>query len=140
MEVQINWLAVLLAGLSSMVVGMIYYAKPIFGDSWQKLVKLDDSKMKTGMAPAMAKSIIASLVTAYVLAHVTYLSSSFFVDTSFEAAAITTAFWLWLGIAATTIVVHDAFEQRPMKLTAMNAGNQLLTLLAMGLIIGQLGV
>lgn len=140
MEVQINWLAVLLAGLSSMVVGMVYYAKPIFGDDWQKLVKLDDSKLKTGMGPAITKSIVASLIMAYVLAHVTYLSSAFFLDTSFLSAALTTAFWLWLGIAAATIVVHDAFEQRPMKLTAMNAGNQLLTLLAMGLIIGLMGV
>ena len=128
------------ADLSSMVVGMIYYAKPVFGDAWQKMVKLDEAKMKQGMGPAMTKSIIASLVTAYVLAHVTYLSSVYFVDGTFMSAALTTAFWLWLGISATTIVVHDAFEQRPMKLTAMNAGNQLFTLLAMGLIIGSLGL
>ena len=64
----------------------------------------------------------------------------YFVDGTFMSAALTTAFWLWLGISATTIVVHDAFEQRPMKLTAMNAGNQLFTLLAMGLIIGSLGL
>lgn len=46
MDVQINWLAVVLATLSSMIVGSIWYAKPVFGEKWAKLVKLDDKKCK----------------------------------------------------------------------------------------------
>jgi hypothetical protein len=74
-------------------------------------------------------------VTAYVLAHVTYISQSF-LNVSFMESALNTSFWLWLGIAASQIITHDMFEQRPMKLTALTVGNQLATLVAMGLVIG----
>lgn len=139
MEVQINYLAVVLAALSSFVVGMVWYAKPVFGAAWMKLTGMTDDKAKKGMGMAMGKSLIASLVTAYVVAHVAYISQDFF-GVSFLNSALTTGFWLWLGLSATTIVVHDAFEQRDMQLTAINIGNQLTTLMAMGLIIGLMGV
>jgi hypothetical protein len=137
MEVEVNFLAVLLAAIVVMVVGSVWYAKPVFGTTWAKLVKLDDNKMRKGAAKAMAMAFVAALVTAYVLAHVTYLSYSFF-DTSFMSSAISTAFWLWLGISATTIVTHNGFEQKPDKLTILALGNQLVTFLAMGVIIGWL--
>lgn len=139
MEVQVNMVAVLLAALSSFVVGMIWYAKPVFGSAWMKMVGMTDDKQKKGMATAMAKAGVAALLTAYVVAHVAYLSNHFFGNT-FMQDALTTAFWLGLGLSATTIVTHDAFEQRDMKLTIMNVGNQLATLLAMGLIIGWVGL
>jgi hypothetical protein len=139
MEVEINYLAVLLAALSSFLVGMVWYAKPLFGNAWSKMVGMTDEKAKQGMMPAMMKAFVAALVMAYVLAHVTYISATFF-NVSFMESALNTAFWLWLGVSLTTLVVHDSFEQRPMKLTAMNAGNQLVTMLAMGVIIGLLKV
>jgi hypothetical protein len=138
MEVQVNLVAVLVAAAASFVVGMVWYAKPVFGNAWFKLVDMSDDKAKNGMMMAMGKAAVAALLTAYVLAHVTYLSSYFF-GNSFMNSALTTAFWLWLGISATTIVTHDAFEQRSMKLTAINLGNQLATFLAMGLVIGWFG-
>ena len=33
MDVEVNYLAVLLAAASSMVVGSIWYAKPVFGNT-----------------------------------------------------------------------------------------------------------
>ncbi|MCA9343186.1 DUF1761 domain-containing protein [Candidatus Saccharibacteria bacterium] len=137
MDVQINWLAVVLATVSSMLVGAIWYAKPVFGKNWQKLVKLDDKKMQKGAAKAMGITVIVSLVTAFVLAHLTYLSYSFY-DTSFMSAALTTAFWVWLGFTAARMITHDAFEQRNAKLTVMNVVHELVTILVMGLVIGWL--
>lgn len=137
MEVQINWIAVLLAMVTSMLVGAVWYAKPVFGEKWQKLVKLDDKKMQKGAARAMSITIVVSLITAFVLAHVTYLSYSFF-NTSFMSAALTTAFWLWLGFTAARMITHDSFEQRNPKLTIMNVVHELVTLIVMGLVIGWL--
>lgn len=138
MEVQVNFVAVGLATLSSFVVGGIWYAKPVFGNTWAKLVKLDDAKMKAGAAKAFAKTAVMSFLTAYVLAHVTYLSNSFYTENSFLVNALMTGFWVWLGFQATAIMVHDAFEQRATKLTIMNIGNQLFTIMAMALVIGML--
>lgn len=139
MNVEINYLAVLLAALSSFVVGMVWYAKPVFGTMWGDMVKLSDKQQKSGMAKAMSVSFVAALLTAYVVAHVAYLSNVYF-GNSFLQDSLTTAFWLGLGISATTIATHDAFEQRRRKLTVINMGNQIVTLLAMGLVIGLLKV
>lgn len=135
MNVEVNMLAVLLATASSMVVGSIWYARSVFGNAWAKLVKLDDKKMAAGSTKAILITIVVSFLTAYVLAHVTYLSNAFF-EGSFLHDALTTAFWLWIGLTAARFITHDAFEQRPAKLTLMNVSHELVTLMVMALIIG----
>lgn len=137
MEVNVNWLAVLLAGLSSMVVGAAYYAKPVFGNTWMKLAKLDEKKLGKP-AKAMILALAMSLVMAFVIAHVAAISRPFY-EVSALSAALTTAFWLWLGISFTTVVIHDLFERRPLKLTFITIAYQFFAMMAMGLIIGLLG-
>lgn len=141
MDVEVNYLAVFLAAVSTMVVGSIWYAKGVFGSSWAKMAKVDLDKPVKGseMAWLMGSTFVASLVTAFVLAHVTYLSFSFF-DYSFMQSALTTAVWLWLGFTAARIYVHDAFEGRRKKLTVMTVAHELVTLVVMALIIGAMGV
>ena len=141
MDVQINWWAVALAPVASMVVGMIWYAKPVFGNMWAQLVKLDEKRQREGMAKAMFGAVAASLVTGWVLAHATFLSNYFYGPQqgySWMSSALMTAFFMWLGFQLTMAIVHDGFEQRPMKLTLLTAGNQLATMLATGLVIGLL--
>lgn len=140
MDVQVNYLAVVLAAVSSYVVGMAFFSKPLFGPMWQKMVGLDDKKLKEGMGSAMAMSAIPALLTAFVLAHVTYISNYFYSPngTTWMMTALQTAFWIWLGFGAAGIVRQNAFEQRRKKLTAINVLNALVSLLVMGLIIGWL--
>lgn len=141
MEVSINYWAVLLAGISSMVVGSVWYAQGVFGKTWAKLAKVDMNKSTSGsqMASMLGLTFIASLVTAYVLAHVTFLSHHLF-GNSYLQDALTTAFWLWLGFTAARILTHDLFEGRRKKLTLLNLGNELVTIMVMGLIIGAMGL
>ncbi len=137
MSVEINWIAVLLAVVVSMVVGFVWYSKGVFGAVWMKLANISDQDMKKGMAGPMVAAVLGSLLTAYILAHVAFLSHAFFKN-SFFMDAVNTAFWLWLGISATTLVIHNSFEHKPWKLTALAMGNRLVTLLAMGMVIGLL--
>lgn len=139
MEVQVNMLAVLLAMVSSMVVGMVWYSKSVFGKEWMKMVGMTEKKAQAGSGKAIAITVVVSFITAYVLAHVAYLSNSFFKH-DFLQDALTTAFWLWLGFTAARIITHDAFEQRPTKLTVMTVSHEFVTLMVMGLIIGLFGV
>ncbi len=142
MDVQVNLLAVFLAAVSTMVVGSIWYSKGVFGTTWEKLAKASMTKKNfkpSDMAWLMGSTFVASLLTAYVLAHVTYLANQFFGD-SFLENALTTGFWLWLGFVATRLYVHDAFEGRRKKLTALNALHELVTFMVMALIIGLIGV
>ena len=141
MEVDVNYLAVFLAGVSSMVVGAVWYARSVFGNTWIRLAKVKMNRNMTTMdnVRLFGLTFLASLVMAYVLAHVTYLSNDFF-GGSFLSSALTTAFWLWLGFTAARFLTHDLFEGRPGKLTLLTVGNELVTVLVMALIIGTMGV
>lgn len=141
MDVSVNYLAVLLAAISSMAVGSIWYAKGVFGNAWAKLAHVDMSKKIDGgqMALMLGLTFLASLLTAYVLAHVTFLSNKFFGD-SYLQDALSTAFWVWAGFTAARILTHDLFEGRRKKLTLLTVSHELVTLLLMGLIIGLMGV
>jgi len=141
MEVIVNYWAVLLATLSSMVVGAVWYMPGIFGNTWMKLtgVKMDKKMSPKDSVVTYSLTFVASLLTAYILAHVTFLSNHFF-HHDFLQDALTTAFWLWLGFTFARFIVHDIFEGRRKKLTLINAGHELLTVMVMGLIIGLMGV
>lgn len=135
MGVEVNWLAVVLATLSTLVVGSVWYTPKVFGNAWMKLAKVDMKQAeKAGMKPILI-TIVVTFITAYVLAHVAYLSNQFF-GNSFLRDTLSTAFWLWLGFTAARIITHDVFENRPAKLTAMNVAHELVTFVVMGVIIG----
>jgi hypothetical protein len=135
MEVQVSWLAVVLATISSMVVGSVWYLPKTFGNTWMKLAKVNPKKTSDRGTRALVLTVFVSFITAYVLAHVTYLAHNFF-GNAFLYDALITAFWVWLGFTATRFMTHDAFEGRPAKLTAINIAHELVTLLVMGLVIG----
>lgn len=141
MEVEINWLAVVLATLSSMVVGSVWYAPPVFGSAWMKLIGKTPKELSKGGWSPIITAIATSFVTAFALAHFTFLAFNFYSpEYSFLTTALITAFWAWLGFTAARMLTHDSFELRPRKLTLMNAAHELATLMAMGLMIGLLGV
>ncbi len=140
--VEVNYLAILLAGVSSMVVGMIWYSPSVFGNTWMKLAKINRKELEAHQKKNWINYVcvfIASLFTAYILAHVTFLSHEFF-DNTFMAAALGTAFWLWLGFTAARILTHDLFEMRRKKLTLLTISHELVTVMVMALIIGYMGV
>ncbi|MDZ7785561.1 MAG: DUF1761 domain-containing protein [Candidatus Saccharibacteria bacterium] len=140
MEVEVSWLGVILATVASLVIGALWYAPFAFGKQWQKLVGLTDKQMKEGGGVGIMKAVVGGFITAYVLAHITYLSSVFYSGVSFTMSGALTGFYVWLGFSATTLLIHDGFELRPPKLTIMKMTSQLVTLVAMGLIIGLVGV
>src|SRR6185369_11486238 len=141
MSIEINLWGVLLAAVSSMVVGSVWYMPAVFGKAWAKLagVKLENmGKGKPGdMIWIYGTVFVASLVTAYILAAVTFLAQQFTGD-SYMQDALSVALWLWLGFTAARLYVHDTFEMRRKKLTILNAGHELLTVLVMAVILGWL--
>ncbi len=137
MSVEVNWIAIVLATLSTMVVGSIWYAKPVFGRLWMKLVGRSDKDLESGGWSPILITVVVSFITAYVLAHVIFLAHNFF-QNSLLQDAVTTASWLWLGLVAARFITHDAFEGRRKQLTMLNITHELVTLLVMAVIIGLL--
>lgn len=139
MSVEVNYLAVAIATLSSMVVGAVWYLPAIFGKGWMKLTKVDPAKAPTNPAKIYGLTLLASFLTAYVLSHATFLANQV-IGGSYLSSAVSTAFWLWLGFTLSRLLVHDLFENRPTKLTLLNAGHEFATVMVMALIIGLFGV
>lgn len=81
-------------------------------------------------------TVVAALLEAFTLAHVSYQSASFFSDMGWMSVTLTTAFWMWAGFQLSLILTHDSFEQRPLRLSIMTAAHQFVTLAVMGIIIG----
>jgi hypothetical protein len=107
MDVEVNFLGVVAAMASSLVVGSVWYARAVFGTTWGKLAKVDLSKNNANVAKPIVTTIVVSLITAYVLAHVAYLSNEFF-QNSFLQDSVTTAS-TYAVMRLTTIVVTIGF-------------------------------
>ncbi len=127
---EVNYLAVLVAAIASMVVGSLWYSPLLFGKVWMHLAGMHEHDAKKGMGQAMMLQFIASLVTAYVLAHfMFYTNANMIVD------GLQGAFWIWLGFVATSMMGDAIFAKKPWKLYFINSFHYLASLLVMGAII-----
>jgi hypothetical protein len=135
---EINWVAVLLAAVSSMVVGAIWYAKPVFGTRWMRLTNLDDEKLRGSAVLPLIITFVVSFFTAAVLAGSAAIAQHFY-EGSFFLNAVLTAVILWIGFTASRMITHDLFERRNPSLTTLNLAHELITVVVMGLIIGAFG-
>ena len=131
----INYIAVILATLSSMVVGFIWYTPRVFGNTWMRLTGVNPEAGMSSAARPIIVTVIVSFVTAWVLAGAADISFHFY-GGSFLASSLFTALILWAGFTAARFVTHDQFDKRPWQLTVLNCAHELVTILVMALIIG----
>ena len=131
----INYLAVLLAVVASMVIGFVYYHPSVLGRVWMDLVGHSDETMQKGSPLVYPVVIVASFLTAWALAGATYLAHEFY-QGGYLVSALVTGWILWLAFTVARMLVHDLFDTRSWKITALSALNEFLIITAMALIIG----
>lgn len=126
----INWLAVVVAGMSSFMLGSIWYSKLFFGNAWMVDSGLTTEEVKSGnMSKIFGCTAFFSLLMAINLA-------------MFLADANTTAIWgATAGFLAgvwtfSAIAIHSLFEQKSWRYIFINGGYSLVSLTIMGFIIG----
>jgi hypothetical protein len=69
---ELNWIAVTVAAVSSLVLGAVWYAPPLFGKKWMALAGLTEEQAKSGSMPmilggALALSFAAAAVVSMFL-------------------------------------------------------------------------
>lgn len=131
---SINYIAVILAMLSSIVVGFIWYTPRVFGKLWMRLTGVQPGSGKSPVRPIIV-TVVVSFITAWVLAGAADISFHFY-GGSFLLNSIFTALILWAGFTAARFITHDQFDNRPGQLTVLNVAHELVTLLIMAVIIG----
>jgi hypothetical protein len=131
----INYIAVLLATLSSMIVGSIWYTPKVFGNYWMKKSGVTPSGNSKDAIRPIVITLIVSFITAWVLAGAVWISFEFY-GGSFLVNALLTAAILWAGFTAARFITHDQFDGRAPGLTLLTSARELVTVLVMALIIG----
>lgn len=130
---DVNWIAILVCGIVSMVVGSIWYG-PIFGKTWQKhfhFTKEEQEKGVKDMPKTYAQMFVGSLITTFVLAVVISMAPQPSV-----IAGMTGAFWLWVGFIVAVKYSEVLFEKKPLQVFFIESGYYLIFLTIAGAILG----
>lgn len=132
---SINYIAVVLATLSSMIIGSIWYTPKVFGTYWMKAAGVTPSGNAKDAVRPIIITVVVSFITAWVLAGAVAISFEFY-GGSFLVNSLLTGLILWAGFTAARFITHDAFDGRPTGLTVLNVAHELVTIMVMALIIG----
>jgi hypothetical protein len=133
---NLNWVAILVAAISTMVVGFLWYSPLLFAKPWMREMGYDPNdkakmdEMKKTAGPAYGGSFLASLVSAFVLALFLHWLRAESLHTG-----LMVGFHVWLGFVATVQLTSVLFMKQSMRLFAINTGYQLVCYLAMGAIL-----
>ena len=141
MNVDVNYAAVLVAGVAAMVAGALWYV--LFGKVITKIRTLTPeqaSQIQKDSQKMYAIGFLLSLLTAYVLFYLMVMAQDFYGWSSVKAGVVS-AFWAYIGIAMPVQASHILFGNygdfsRKLKLFGINTGSQLLTMLVTGLVLG----
>jgi Protein of unknown function (DUF1761) len=132
MEFDVNYLAVLVAGLVYMGVGAIWYG-PLFGKTWMGLVGITEESMKK-MPLSPLKSMGLGLVTALIMACTLSKLVGIYVAVG-VSGAWSLAFMIWFGFMMTNTASSFIWEGKPLKLFLINASMQLVAMFLMALVL-----
>ena len=127
---EVNLLAVLACGVSSLLLGAIWYSPMLFAGPWQRAAGLSDKQAKSGnMALIFGGAFVLSLIAAYVF--------GMFLGTEMSlGAAAAAGFSAGLCWVAGSYGISYLFERRPSSLWLINGGYHTLQFTLFGLILG----
>ncbi|HKW31520.1 MAG TPA: DUF1761 domain-containing protein [Candidatus Acidoferrum sp.] len=133
---SLNWLAILVAAISTMILGFLWYSPLLFAKAWTREMgytpddkaKMDEMRKSAG--PAYAGSFVASLISAFTLALILHGMRAESLHFGMMAS-----FHIWFGFVATVQFTGALFAKQSMKLFAINTGYQLVCYLVMGAIL-----
>lgn len=129
--VPINWLAVLAAVVIRMLVGGLWYSPLLFVKPWQALTGVTPESMRSGLGKAIALDIVMSLLMAVTLAEI--IGIAHIADWANGALV---GVWAWVGFVLATQLPLVTYENRSLRLIAINTGAILVSLLLMGALLG----
>lgn len=138
MEVDINYLAVLLSTLACVVLGFLWFG-PLFGKQWMRLIGVQmpgeiTKAMKKSMMRSYAIVALSALAMAFVLAHFLAFASAF-MDSEGAYSGATGAIWAWVGFVVPATLGSVLWEDRPWKYWFITAGYWLVALVMSGIIL-----
>ncbi len=130
-QISFNFLAILVATVSTFLLGGLWYSPALFGRAWMQEVGLTEEKCKAqgGVGRIMGISFLLELIMAFNLAAFIGAKASF----GFGAFAGAAAGFGWVALS---FGVTYLFERKSLRLFFINAGYHGIALTIMGAILG----
>jgi hypothetical protein len=127
---EINVWAVLAAGLSSLILGGLWYSPVLFGKAWSAASGVTEAQMN-------AANPVKTLGTTFVLAAIGAAVFAMFLGPR-PAPMFATAAGLSAGLCwvAGSFGINYLFEQRSLRLFLINGGYHTLQYTLIGLVLG----
>jgi surface polysaccharide O-acyltransferase-like enzyme len=134
----INFWAVLVCAIATMVLGFLWYSPILFANPWMRLMGLDPNdkaklaELQKGAGKMYFLSFVASIVSAIILAKLFAVMGVVAIPRGLKIG-----FAIWLGFVTTVQLTGALFSKQPNKLYLINTGYQLVCYLAMGAILAK---
>ena len=133
---EVDPVAAIVAVISTLVVGSIWYAPQVFGEPWRKSAGLSKKQMesKDGMATMFAGTIVFKLFTVWFLAAV-------MIATGTEGVLNGALFGAVFGLvfAAFPHAVHAFFERKDSMYMALTGGHNIANFAVMAAVLAAFG-
>jgi uncharacterized protein DUF1761 len=134
---NINWLAVIIAGVAGWLVGAVWY-----GTLSKQWLAAQGKTMESAKAEAAGKSplggyilvFVANLIMAAMLYGIMTHVGQFTIRSGMISGAL-----IWFGFVITALASNYAFQGRKTMLTVIDGGHWLAVLLVIGAILGGFG-
>jgi hypothetical protein len=122
---DLNWLAVAVSAIVNMVVGALWYG-PFFGEPWMDELGYTMDDLEGGGVGYLIAAV-NSVLMAFVLANVVTWAGA-----TGLGGGLLLGLMMWLGFTGFTFAANHSFEDRSLRLWAINSMVYLVSLLAMG--------
>ena len=133
---EINYYAVVVCGVLSMVLGFVWYG-PLFGKKWMEVVgvRQDDvearKKMQKGAGPLYALQFLLTLFQIYVLAH--------FISQLGSIPGLEVSLWIWAAFITPTLAGSAMWNNDSRRISwarfLIQGGYQLIAFVLFALIL-----
>jgi hypothetical protein len=131
--VHVNYLAVLVAAIAVFVLGWLWYSPLLFYKPWMRARGMDPVAAMAGAKMPAGKLVIELLrciVLAYIIARFVAL-----LGISNWMGAVHFGFLLWIGFPVILLIGSMLWENVPLKVAAIHAGDWLVKLLVIPIIV-----
>ena len=129
---NVNWLSFILAVLTPMIIGFIWYNPKVFGKAWMDSIGMTEEQAQQGNMPViMGVSLLLSALLAFFLINFNNQPGQEGVFDTFKHGAFHGVF-LGITVGLPILVTNGLFEQKNAKNLLINSAYWLVTMALMG--------
>jgi hypothetical protein len=131
--VHVNYLAVLVAAIAVFVLGWLWYSPLLFFKPWMRARGVDPAVAMAGAkmpAGKLVVELVRCILLAYIIARFVAL-----LGVSNWMGAVHFGFFLWIGFPVILLTGSVLWDNVPLKVAAIHAGDWLVKLLVIPIIV-----